>query len=250
MIELIVIWKLATSIGNIASQKGLKKLGYQIMAVILWLCGEIFGAILGGIVFGANGSFWLKYLFALVGAITGAGVSFLVMRLLPNLVTVNTNDTTFEQETSGIQRFGRSGCVPVLIIAIAIICVGACFIGGVFREMMSVFPQTQATNFIVGAELDNNGQVLKSEKDIQSDVDVIYIGFDFETVEGIEPPVTIDWIVNGQVINSTLEYMSSGRIVRSIDRKQLGLSEFPKGVYEVNIHIEYAPIASVSFTVK
>ena len=250
MIELIVIWKLATSIGNIASQKGLKKLGYQIMAIILWLCGEIFGAIVLPTFLGTNGSFWLIYLYALVGAAIGAGVAFLVMRLLPNPVTVNANDITIKQEISGVQKFGRSGCVPVLVIVTAIFCVGIGFIGGVLKEMMSVFPQTHATKFTVGTELDSNGQILQSEKEISSDVDVIYLGFDFETVEGVEPPITIDWIVDGQVIHSTLEYMSSGRIIRSIDRKQLGLSEFPKGVYEVNIHIEYAPIASVSFTVK
>ena len=250
MIELIVIWKLATSIGTTASQKGLKKLGYQIMAVILWLCGEFFGAILGGAVFGANGSFLLKYIFALLGAAVGAGIAFLVMRLLPSSALVNTSDANSNQEMSGFQKFGRSGCVPILVIVMAIFCVVVGFIGGVFKEMMSVFPQTHAINFMIGTELDSNGQIIQSNKDISSDVEVIYLGFDFVTVEGVEPPVTVDWVVNGQIIHSTLESMKSGKIVQSIDRKQLGLSEFPKGVYEVNIHIEYAPIASASFTVK
>lgn len=250
MIELIVIWKLATGIGNIASQKGLKKLGYQIMAVILWLCGEIFGAILGGTVLGTNGSFWLNYLFALVGAAIGAGITFLVMYLLPNPATVSPNDTAFEQEITGVQKFGRSGCVPILVIVLAIFCVGLGFVGGVIKEMMSVFPQSHATNFIIGTEISDDGQVIQSNNDIPSSAETIFLSFDFVTVEGIEPPVTVDWIVNGQIIYSSLEYMSSKTVVQSISRTQLGLSEFPKGVYEISIHIEYAPIASTSFVVK
>jgi hypothetical protein len=253
MIQIIVIWKLATSIGNIANQKGLKELGYQIMAVILWLCGEFFGAILGETIFGfgANGSNLLKTIFTLLGAVIGAGMAFLVMRLLPSSALVNTNDTNSIQEMSGIQKFGRSGYIPILVIVIAIFCVGVGFIGGFIKEAMSIFPQTHATNFIVGTELDSNGQVLQFDKEIPSDVDVIYLSFDFETLESVgPPPITVDWVVNNQVIHSTVGNMSSGKIIQSIDRKQLGLSEFTKGVYTVNIHIEYYPIASASFTVK
>lgn len=250
MIELIVIWKLVTSIGSIASQKGLKKIGYQIMAVILWVCGEIFGAVVLPTFIRTNGSFLLNYLLALVGAVIGAGIAFLVMRLLPKPISGITDDININQEVSGFQKLGRSGCIPILVIVLAVFCLGVGFIGGIFKEMMSVFPQTHATNFTIGTRLDSNSQILQSVREISSDVDVIYLSFDFETAEGIEPPVTVNWIVNGQVIHSTLEYMSSGRIVKSIDRKQLGLSEFPRGVYEVNINIEYAQIASASFTVK
>lgn len=250
MIELIVIWKLTISIGNIASQKSLKKLGYQTMAVILWVCGEIFGAIVLPTFLGTNGSFWLNYFYALLGAGIGAGVAILVVRLLPNPVTDNVNDITIGEETSGTNKFGRSGCVPTLVIIMAIFCVGVGLIGGIIKELMSAFPQTHATNFIIGTELDSKGQIFHSESEISSNTDVIYFGFDFETAEGVEPPVTIDWIVNGQIIHSTVENMSSGRIIKSIDRKQLGLSEFPKGTYEVNVHIEYALIASASFIVK
>lgn len=250
MIEIIVIWQLATRIGNVAYQKGLKRIGYQIMAVILWLCGEIFGAILGNFIFGANASFLVKYLFALIGAVVGAGIAFLVMRFLPNQVAADSNSINSTQEITGIQKFGRSGCVPLLVIIIAVSCVGIGFVGTVLKNMMSVFPQTHATNFMVGTELDNNDQILPSDGEISSNVETIYLSFDYETVEGMEPPVTVDWIVNGQVIHSEMEYMHSGKIVQSIDRQQLGLSEFPKGVYKVDIHIEYALIASVSFEVK
>jgi hypothetical protein len=54
MIEIIVIWRLIVYIGRLAEQKGLKKLGYQLMAVLLWLCGEISGGIVGGAILGTN----------------------------------------------------------------------------------------------------------------------------------------------------------------------------------------------------
>src|SRR5690349_9923283 len=98
----------------------------------------------------------------------------------------------------------------------------------VILRIRSGFQQTHATNLMVGTKLDSNAQVIQSNKDISSDTDVIYLSFDFVTLKGIELPVTVDWIVNGQIIHSTLETLRSGKIVQSTDRKQLGLSEFPK----------------------
>jgi len=131
-------------------------------------------------------------------------------------------------------------------IAVAVLIAATLF----FLKVRSGFQQTHATNLMVGTELDSNGQVMQSNNDISSDADLIYLSFDFVTLRGAELPVTVDWVANGKIIHSTMESMRSGKIVQSTNRKQLGLAEFPKGVYEINIHMGYAPFASASFTVK
>ena len=130
MLEIILIWQLAKYIGNEASKKSLKKGRYQLMAILLWLIGEFTGAIFGNLIFGEGASFWVSYIFALVGAIAGAGIAFLVMKLLPNQAPSDNNmNVGIEYETSGMQKFGRSGWIPTLIILLAFFCL--CLIFGV-----------------------------------------------------------------------------------------------------------------------
>ncbi len=123
MIELIVLWRLAVSIGNLASQKGLKKLAYQIMAVALWISGEIFGFVIGSFIFGDDNRLG-QYVVGLVGAAIGAGIAFLIMRLIPNPGEPDSINTTIVQDkTPQMQKFGRSGCIPALVIFLTIFCV-------------------------------------------------------------------------------------------------------------------------------
>ncbi len=123
MIELIVIWRLAVSIGNLAAQKGLKKLAYQIMAVALWISGEIFGFVIGSFIFGDDNRLG-QYVVGLVGAAIGAGIAFLIMRLIPNPGEPDSiNAAIVQDKTPRMQKFGRSGCVPALIIFLTFFCV-------------------------------------------------------------------------------------------------------------------------------
>jgi len=83
MLEIFLVWRLAVRIGNQAAQKGFKKFGYQLMLVVLWICGELLSGVLGYVILGEANSFWITYILALLGAAFGAGIAFLIMRLLP-----------------------------------------------------------------------------------------------------------------------------------------------------------------------
>lgn len=123
MIELIVIWRLAVSIGSLASQKGLKKLGYQIMAVALWISGEIFGFVIGSFIFGDDNRLG-QYFVGLLGAAIGAGIAFVVMRLIPNPGEPDRIDSAIVQDDiPRMQKFARSGCIPAFIIFLTFFCV-------------------------------------------------------------------------------------------------------------------------------
>jgi hypothetical protein len=81
MIEILVIWFLASKIGKIAKQKGHKSGGYIALTVVLWIVGELVGAVVGAlalVIAGAESSQCLIYLFALAGAGCGAGIAYLI----------------------------------------------------------------------------------------------------------------------------------------------------------------------------
>lgn len=114
MIEIFLIWRLAVHIGNEAAKKGLKKFRYQIMAVLLWVCGELTGSLLGRVLFGSDNSLRV-YGMALVGALAGAGMAFLVMRLVPQPESFPIqNENEIMAESRPANRFRRSGWLPTL----------------------------------------------------------------------------------------------------------------------------------------
>ena len=81
MLEIILLIFLTRKIGEIVESKGHKAGWYKVMTVLLWIGGEVTGAVVGGIVSGLTDSgTGLVYLFALLGAAAGAGLSFLVAK--------------------------------------------------------------------------------------------------------------------------------------------------------------------------
>lgn len=83
MLEIIILIFLTRKVGEIVRSKGHKAGWFQFLAVVLWIGGEVIGAVIGGIV-GAlsNTGMGLAYLFALLGAAAGAGISILIARSL------------------------------------------------------------------------------------------------------------------------------------------------------------------------
>lgn len=79
MLEILALLALTKRIGNIVEQKGHKSRWYKVLTVVLWFGGEIIGAILGVILTAASESAQcLIYLFALGGAVAGAGAAYLI----------------------------------------------------------------------------------------------------------------------------------------------------------------------------
>ena len=84
MLEILALVYLTRRIGDIAREKGRKAGWFKFMTVVLWIGCEIGGAVAGGIA--AALLDWpeaVTYLFALVGAVVGAGLSFLIVKTLP-----------------------------------------------------------------------------------------------------------------------------------------------------------------------
>ncbi len=86
MLEILALIYLTKKNGAIAEGKGHKPGRYKFLTVLLWVGGEIFGAILGGILSMGSDGVGLVYVLALVGAVVGAGLSRLIVNNLTNLV--------------------------------------------------------------------------------------------------------------------------------------------------------------------
>jgi hypothetical protein len=252
MVEIIVIWRLTVYIGNIAKQKGVKKIGYQVMAVLLWICGELVGGMLGTIIFGAESSFWLRYVIALIGAVGGAGIAFLIMRFIPNQETVLYPDQTeTEQVSSPAKKFGRSQWIPALVGIVTLSCICLVGVWAVFSaQVRSLAQQIRATDPIIGTKLNAEGQIAQALIEIPSQTEAIYMSFYFYIPVDQVTEITFDWSINGQPTFSTTENVRNGPVITKLDRAQLGLPEFAKGNYTVNVRMGTFYLVSTSFIVK
>jgi hypothetical protein len=254
MIEIIVIWRLAVFIGRAANQKGLKKTRYQIMAVLLWLCGELLGVLLGYVIFAGKSSFWPFYIMALIGGITGAVLAFLIMRLLPNQITLSSSSGAVNtQEISSTQKFGRSLWIPGMVIFVAVSCLCIVFGGTVFlvRNIAQQIQEIRASNPVIGIEISNDGSIKQSVSEISSMTDAIYFGFYYENQLASEMPVTFDWYIDGNLAISFSKKLNTGQVVVALDRNELyGTSPFNNGNYEVKARIGEKVLTSSSFVVK
>jgi len=75
MLEILVLFALTGKIGRICESKGRKSGGFKALTVLLWFGGEIVGAVIG---YSTGGEGIGVYLFALIGAAIGAGISVLI----------------------------------------------------------------------------------------------------------------------------------------------------------------------------
>ena len=81
MIEIIVVYFLARRIGQQARSKGLKPLRYQVLLILLWFSFEFLIGGFGYAIFGETELACVAYILAIFGAIFGAGIVFLILKL-------------------------------------------------------------------------------------------------------------------------------------------------------------------------
>jgi len=79
MLEIIALLFLTRKIGAICEEKGRKARWYKALTVLLWFGCEAGGAVVGIITVGSGG---VIYVYALIGAVVGAGISFLIAKSL------------------------------------------------------------------------------------------------------------------------------------------------------------------------
>lgn len=73
MLEILAIYFFCKNVGNTVRDKGRKPIGYQLLTVGMWFGGEVFGAIIGVLLFGLHSRSIdpVVYLSAIIGALLG-----------------------------------------------------------------------------------------------------------------------------------------------------------------------------------
>jgi membrane protein DedA with SNARE-associated domain len=85
MLEIIILFRLATRVGAIVREKGHSAFWFQFLLVVLWFGGELGGAVVGTLIGmilenGSEAPFLFVYLFALLGAVLGAVITFQIAK--------------------------------------------------------------------------------------------------------------------------------------------------------------------------
>jgi hypothetical protein len=110
MLEIMLVIGLWKAMGTLVENKNRYALPFQILVVVMWFGGEIFGAIFGAVLARLNNEdlrFNLKgYLFALIGAALGAGLIFAIAACLPE---VRDGDDFDEERFRRWQEKRRNG---------------------------------------------------------------------------------------------------------------------------------------------
>lgn len=254
MIEIILIWKLTGYIGRMATQKGLKKIRYQIMSVLLWICGETMGGILGILIFGSQNSPWLVYGMALLGALAGAGLAFLIMKSIPEIdLDSDTEATAIPKQKSGRQIFERSIWIPSLVIFLSLACLLLVYSGFYLltRNVAQQIQDIQARNPVIGVELNSNGTISQSVNEISPRTEVIYFGFDSRNTLAHTQPVTINLNIDGNPYISFTTNINAGQAIVPLERDKLTTStRLKRGNYEVMAYFGDILLTSASFVIK
>jgi MFS family permease len=107
MIEIIVLINLAKKIGAIVEEKGRNKGRYQLMLVLFWFGGEIFGGLIGAILAeialeNEGSGQLLAYLFAIICAVLGAVTAFLIAK---NLEPISVPEPVFDTREAVLDRW-------------------------------------------------------------------------------------------------------------------------------------------------
>jgi hypothetical protein len=155
------------------------------------------------------------------------------------------------EQVPPVNKFRRSSWLPALVSLLAVMCLCAGFGVAFIIQMRSVVNQIDASNPVIGIELDSTGQIVQPVHEISSKASAIYFGFSFEIPRGGEMPITFDWYIDGHPAYSLERTLGQGQVVVALDRKELlGRSEFNKGNYQVVAHIGELFLTSAEFVVK
>jgi uncharacterized membrane protein YeaQ/YmgE (transglycosylase-associated protein family) len=85
MLEILVLIGLSKRIMAIAKSKGRSSAGWVVLLIVLWFAGEFTGGVIAAIATYPQEPLLEAYLFALVGAVVGAVVTFAIVKNLPSL---------------------------------------------------------------------------------------------------------------------------------------------------------------------
>jgi len=89
-LEILLLIALTRKIGDIIEQKGRKSGWFKLLTVVLWIGGEVIGAVTAGVTAGlmeVDLGVVMGYLFALIGASLGALAAFVIAKNVSPLET-------------------------------------------------------------------------------------------------------------------------------------------------------------------
>jgi len=251
MLEIYLVWKLVAFVGKAVEDKGVSKTRYQVMAIILWICGELSGAFLGAVIFRNYPYKWPIYIIAIFTGLIGAGISILIVKLLPLGVTlVKSTDPNTEHSNFSFRKFGRSLWIPIILIILAVSCLFLSIGGAIILQINDIGVQVKANYPIIGTDIGINGEINQQANEISKEADAIYFGFDLNNSVGSELPIEFVWSINGNKAYSFTRPFRKGPVVVYLDRKELGIPEFNTGTYEVKAYTGDIFLASATFLVR
>jgi len=251
MIEIFLIWKMVVVIGKSAADKSLLKFRYQLMAVLLWISFEITGVLIGTILFGNYGSKWPIYIIGIIGGFLGAGLSFLILRLIPSEdINSQISGSKDIDETSNADRFSRTIWIPIITIIIAISCLLLSFGGALISQMFESAYQIEVTNPIIGIDLDESGNIVPYNREIPAETGNVFFGFDIYVPRNRNITLTFDWYIDGHIAYSFSRQSENGQTIVSLGKREIGSSLFISGNYEVFVYFGEMLLTSSSFTIK
>jgi hypothetical protein len=224
MLEIIIIWRLTKYIGTLAQEKGYKKLGYQVMSVILWLVGELIGGSIAYSFFEKKPVI-LQYVIAFIGALAGAGIAFLIMRALPN------HETDIPSEKP---KFSAKKFIPLIVSFLAIGCLCISFGGLVFYRVITL-ADFKATELSIDTQIANNDQI-SHLKEFSVKANIIYFTFYLDCPEDMEVPIEIRWYINEDPVFASTGTHRKGYVITTLERAgDLHMAQFPPGTYRAEV---------------
>ena len=258
MLEIIAILGLAALIGRQAKEKGLKKWPYQLMVVVLWVCGEFIGALFAGILgkyfFDETLPLLYTYLIALAGALTGAFIAFLILRWIPDsefrVITSESGDGSFQ--TVNNPPFQRSAWVPALagIIAASCLCLtfGGLVIVGIAnagRITGSIHASTPVLSYGYGRE----NSLSEATNVIPTRASRLFVSYSLDLPSDYEAIITYLILYEGSPLVSFAESHERGQVLTIIEPSVLGKNKFPEGDYVIEIKYGNITLSSAAFHV-
>lgn len=267
--DLVIIWLCARYLGKLVTQKGLEKRIYQIMLFVCAISWEWLAVTIQQIV--ADNPHPWQYLIGLViGLILGTGMSFLIVKLIPAPPpeAAGLPHQSPDQELSPGRRFLRSDWVPILVIFIFFVGwiisgwliisdiadpahgvrINERFIGVLSDETDPAAPANPADPAAPTPPIIE--EVPYPERAVAPSVEAIYLGFNLATPRNKPVTLFFDWYLNDQLAYSFSRELVPGQVLVSLNRKELGLSEFQKGYYRVEVRVDDWVITAESFYVK
>ncbi len=238
MIELFVLWKLIRYVGGVVSARGQRALGYQVLAVICWVSGELIGFALGGVLLGRSG-LWI-YVVALVGAVMGAVLAIWIAQQVPGVGPVTDSDGGRSRRWTLVVPIGASLLVGM--------CACVSLTAATLFELVNT-PPLSATSARIGSRLttdrrvDPNGETTPYTR-------IVYLEYDLGTPDRSAVPVTIDWLRSGVILATQTTQERAGHHLVTFDVAEFPDGHLPPGDYQVVVHVDQAVLADLRLQVK